>query len=102
MSNGNDLGILELLKTNASGADALTALAAKAPAHDPGEPPAAPETKINEVISRIMQLTGSDARRDSLKANVPAESVARTVAEASASATFGNAVRAPATESDVG
>ena len=104
MSNGNDLGILELLKTNGGGggADALTALAAKTPSHEPGEPPAAPETKINEVISRIMQLTGSDTRRDGLKANLPAESVARTVAEASASAALGNAAKTPATESDVG
>jgi hypothetical protein len=84
MSTGNDLGILELLKSNASGADALAALAAKQPAHEPGQAPASTETNINEVINRIMQLTGSEARRaDPLKASVPAESVARTVAEAS-------------------
>src|SRR4029079_8178940 len=101
MSAGNDVGILDLLKSNASGADALAALAAKKPAHDPGEPGAAPEAKINEVISRIMQLTGSDMRRDG-KPNVPAESVARTVAEASASAGVGSAAKAPAAESSGG
>src|SRR4051812_13099147 len=99
MATGNDLGILELLKNNASGADPLTALAAKTPSHDPGEPAAPPEAKINEVISRIMQLTGSDVRRDG-KSNVQAESVARTVAEASSSAALGAAAKKSATETD--
>ncbi len=95
MSTGNDLGILELLKNNATGADPLTALAAKTPSHDPGEPAPAAETKINEVINRIMQLTGSDAKRDA-KPNVQAESVARTVAEAANTALLGSPVKASA------
>src|SRR6476646_4293839 len=98
MATGNDLGILELLKNNASGADPLTALAAKTPAHDAGEPSGAPETKINEVINRIMQLTGSDVRRDGVKPNVQAESVARTVAEATSSAAMGAAAKATTAE----
>ncbi|MBW8884736.1 MAG: AAA family ATPase, partial [Planctomycetia bacterium] len=101
-SAGNDLGILELLKTNGSGPDALTALAAKTPAHDPGEPAAAPEKKINEVISRIMQLTGSDVRRDGQKQNIQSESVARTVAEASSTAGLGSGAKASSSETNAG
>src|SRR4051794_19909181 len=89
-TTGKDAGLLELLKSNASGADPLAALAAKTPSHDPAQAGGSPDAKLNEVISRIMQLTGSDVRRGELKSNVPAESVARTVAEASASATLGN------------
>src|SRR5947208_8404122 len=103
MTTGKDAGLLELLKTNASGADPLAALAAKTPAHDLGEPGGSPEAKLNEVIGRIMQLTGSDVRRSELKGNVPAESVARTVAEATTSATLGNSVsKSSATDRDAG
>ena len=37
MSKGNDLGLLDLLKGKGHGADALAALAAKAPAHEPAD-----------------------------------------------------------------
>src|SRR2546426_9710231 len=103
MGSVKDSGLLDLLKTKASGAGPLTALAAKTPAPAPGEPGGSPEAKLNEVISRIMQLTGSDVRRNELRANVPAESVARTVAEASSSAALGNgASKSAATVGDTG
>jgi DNA-binding PadR family transcriptional regulator len=62
MSKGNDFGLMELLKSKAGGAEALTALAAKTPAHDPADAPA-PDQKLNEVLNRIIQLTGADVRR---------------------------------------
>ena len=39
MGKGNDLGLLDLLKTKGKGAEALADLAAKAPAHEPGDGP---------------------------------------------------------------
>ena len=61
MSKGKDLGILELLKGNKNGGEALAVLAAKAPTHDPArEQPSAEvvdqDAKLNEVLSRIQQL----------------------------------------------
>jgi hypothetical protein len=86
-----DVGILELLK-NKTGADTLAALAAKPPTHEPLEASAAADTKLNEVLNRIIQLTGADVRRgDSAKA-MPAESVARAVAEATTAAGLGSSL----------
>src|SRR5205809_65948 len=64
MSKGNEAGLLELLKGKGNGANALAALAAKAPAHDPtdADTPAA-DKKLNDVLNRINQLTGADGRR---------------------------------------
>lgn len=71
MSKNSDLGLMELLKSKSGGAEALTALAAKAPAHDPDA--AAPtDQKLNEVLNRIIQLTGADVRRgDSVVGGMP-------------------------------
>jgi DNA-binding PadR family transcriptional regulator len=63
MSKGNDFGLLELLKSKGAGAEALTALAAKAPSHEAGEAGPAPDQKLNDVLNRIIQLTGTDVRR---------------------------------------
>jgi hypothetical protein len=65
MSKTSDLGLLELLKGKGNGPNALTALAAKAPAHDPaGEESASQrEAKLNEVLSRIQQLTGTETAK---------------------------------------
>ena len=64
MSKGSDSGLLELLKGKGNGANSLAALAAKAPTHDPAEAdPAVADNKLNEVLSRIVQLTGTEVRR---------------------------------------
>jgi DNA-binding PadR family transcriptional regulator len=63
MSKGSDFGLMELLKSKSAGAEALTALAAKAPAHDPADAAPAADQKLNEVLNRIIQLTGADVRR---------------------------------------
>ncbi|HMC12285.1 MAG TPA: AAA family ATPase, partial [Pirellulaceae bacterium] len=90
MSKGNDFGLLELLKNKGQGGEALTALAAKAPAHEPADGAAAPEAKLNEVLNRIIQLTGTDVRRGEEGAAGPSPaSIARTVAAAGASAVNG-------------
>src|SRR5688572_12647077 len=60
MSKGSDLGILDLFKSKNASGEALAALAAKAPAHEAGE---SADVKLNEVLNRIVQLTGSDVRR---------------------------------------
>src|SRR5262245_66630684 len=64
MSKGSDLGLLNLLKNKGNGADALRALAAKAPSHEPAADavPAA-DAKLAEVLDRITQLTTADVRR---------------------------------------
>src|SRR4051794_31807813 len=87
-----DLGILELLKSKSSGAVTLAALAAKTPAHEPPDAAASPDAKLNEVLNRIIQLTGSDVRRGEPAKNVPPESVARTVAEATSNAALGSPI----------
>src|SRR5262245_40511079 len=63
MSKGSDAGLLELLKGKGNGANALAALAAKPPAHDPAEAEAPADKKLDEVLNRINQLTGGDVRR---------------------------------------
>src|SRR5262245_43734337 len=64
MSKGNDLGLLDLLKNKGNGAEALAALAAKAPAHEAADGTApAVDAKLNDVLNRISQLTGADVRR---------------------------------------
>src|SRR4051794_28331969 len=77
MSKGNDLGLLDLLKNKGNGAEALAALAAKTPAHDPGDHPApAAEAKLNDVLNRISQLTGTDVRRGEATGLSPAQAAA--------------------------
>src|SRR5256885_8467 len=72
MGKGNDLGLLDLLKSKGGSADALTALAARTPAHEPADAPADREAKLNEVISRIQQLAGGEAAKtDSRAAKQP-------------------------------
>src|SRR5437764_136122 len=73
MGKGTDLGLLDLLKSKGGSADALTALAARTPAHEPADAPAADrEAKLNEVISRIQQLAGGEAgKTDSRAAKQP-------------------------------
>ena len=61
MSKGNDSGLLGLLKKDNKGGDPWAALAAKAPAHDGAEGDA-PDAKISEVLKRIGELTGNDAK----------------------------------------
>jgi DNA-binding PadR family transcriptional regulator len=64
MSKGSDLGLLNLLKSKGNGAEALTALAAKPPSHEPvAEAAPPPDAKLAEVLDRITQLTGADVRR---------------------------------------
>lgn len=62
MSKGTDSGLLEMLRNKGNGAEALAALAARAPAHEPNGEGSA-DTKLNEVLNRIIQLTGADVRR---------------------------------------
>src|SRR5437764_4061675 len=72
MGKGNDLGLLDLLKSKGGSADALTALAARTPAHEPADAPADREAKLNEVISRIQQLAGGEqGKTDSRAAKQP-------------------------------
>ena len=78
MSKGPESGLLEMLRNKGNGADALTALAARAPAHEPNSDGAA-DTKLNEVLNRIIQLTGTDVRRGEAAAAAQ-PSVARAVA----------------------
>lgn len=83
MSKGTDSGLLEMLRNKGNGADALAALAARAPAHEPnGE--GSPDAKLNEVLNRIIQLTGADVRRGEAGAAQP--SVAKAVAPVADSA----------------
>lgn len=90
--NKADLGILELLRQKGNGGgnsvEALATLAAKTPAHEPGDGAAASaDAKLNDVLNRIVQLTGSDVRRgEPGKANLPAESVARALTDGTSSA----------------
>src|SRR4029079_5353076 len=54
MGKGNDLGLLDLLKGKGNSAEALAALAAKAPTHEPNDgTPAATDAKLNDVLNRI-------------------------------------------------
>jgi DNA-binding PadR family transcriptional regulator len=77
MSKGSDLGLLDLLNVKGHGADALTALAAKAPAHEPvpqdDEDSVGREAKLNDVLQRINQLAGSDVRKADAAALRPAQ-----------------------------
>jgi DNA-binding PadR family transcriptional regulator len=84
MSKGTDPGLLEMLRNKGNGADALTALAARAPAHEPNSE-GSPDAKLNEVLNRIIQLTGSDVRRGEGNAAVQ-PAVNRSAATASGSA----------------
>jgi len=80
MSKGPDSGLLEMLRNKGGGAEALAALAARAPAHEPnGE--GSPDAKLNEVLNRIIQLTGSDVRRGE-QAAAAQPSLAKTVTAA--------------------
>jgi hypothetical protein len=63
MSKGSDAGLLELLKGKGNSANALAALAAKPPAHDPTDADAPADKKLDEVLNRINQLAGTDVRR---------------------------------------
>src|SRR5262249_52133437 len=54
--------LLELLRDKATGGDAAAALAARLPAHEPRDGNNVDST-LNEVLSRITQLTGKDVRR---------------------------------------
>src|SRR5262245_3538224 len=80
MSKGTDSGLLEMLRDKGNGADALAALAARAPAHEPNAE-GTPDAKLNDVLNRIIQLTGSDVRRGEA-AGAPQPSAARTAASA--------------------
>src|SRR5438874_1402670 len=62
MSTGADSVLLELLRDKSKGGDAAAALAARSPAHEPRNSNHADST-LNEVLSRITQLTGKDIRR---------------------------------------
>src|SRR5262245_21421994 len=62
MSTGADSVLLELLRDKDRGGDAAAALAARSPAHEPRDGQDADST-LNEVLSRITQLTGKDIRR---------------------------------------
>jgi hypothetical protein len=77
MSKGNESGLLDLLKGKGNGAEALTALVARTPSHEPVDP--APETKLNEVLDRIQQLTGADVRRGEGQPASAPETVAAAV-----------------------
>jgi predicted ATPase with chaperone activity len=69
MSKGNELGLLELLKSKGNSGEALAALAAKQPAHEQmQESPASREAKLNEVLNRINQLAGTDVRKGDVAA----------------------------------
>jgi predicted ATPase with chaperone activity len=87
MSKGNDLGLLDLLKKKGNTAEALAALAAKSPAHEPGDgnTPAA-EAKLNEVLSRINQLTGAELRRGEAAENEAAAASSPSAAASGAAA----------------
>jgi DNA-binding PadR family transcriptional regulator len=62
MSTGADSVLLELLRDKDKGGDAAAALAAQSPLHEPRDGDDADST-LNEVLSRINQLTGKDVRR---------------------------------------
>jgi predicted ATPase with chaperone activity len=82
MPTANEIGILDLLKGKGLGADALTALAAKAPTHNPVDE--SPDAKLNEVLQRIQQLAGTDIRK--AEAGGPSAGGSPVGASASASA----------------
>jgi hypothetical protein len=96
MSKGNESGLLDLLKGKGNGAEALTALVAKAPSHEPAD--AAPETKLNEVLDRIQQLTGADVRRADGQPAAAAPTVAAAVAATPAPTSAGAGHRTGADE----
>jgi DNA-binding PadR family transcriptional regulator len=90
MSNGKDLGLLELLTARRSGADALTALAAKAPAHDAiDDETTNRDARLNEVLNRINQLAGGDVRRPERASPTYANTVAAAKAVVATSQTPG-------------
>lgn len=82
MSKGTDSGLLEMLRSKGHSADALASLAARTPAHEPGDD-GSPDKKLNEVLNRIIQLTGTDVRRGESNAATQA-SLARVVSTATA------------------
>jgi hypothetical protein len=90
MGKGNDLRLLDLLKNPGQGADALAALAAKAPSHDAeGDAPGRADDKLNDVLRRINQLTGDPRKADAAPpraAAVAAPSAAGQPAPAAAAA----------------
>jgi hypothetical protein len=90
MSKGSDLGLLDLLKKKGNTAEALADLAAKAPAHEPGDgnTPAA-VAKLNEVLNRINQLTGAEVRREQAESAGAAGGADKSSAEASTGAHLG-------------
>jgi len=93
MSKGNDSGLLEMLRSKGGGADALAALAARPPSHEPHEE-GSPDAKLTEVLNRIIQLTGSDVRKNEAVA-APATSVARAPAGGTTSAAGGDSGMSP-------
>jgi DNA-binding PadR family transcriptional regulator len=103
MSKGSDLGLLDLLKSKGTGAEALAALAAKAPSHEPGEG-AAPsaDAKLNDVLNRISQLTGADMRKADAGAAASGQAVVRTATPAAVLAGAGSATSAPASQRSPG
>src|SRR5262249_23636655 len=63
MSTSNDSGLLELLRGKDTGANAVAALAARPPAHEPAAVVDSSDAALNEVLNRITQLTGANVRR---------------------------------------
>src|SRR5687768_12692232 len=64
MGKGNDLGLLELLKSGQKGGDQWSALTARTPDHDPADEAAGQrEAKLNDALRRINQLTTADGRK---------------------------------------
>lgn len=62
MSSDQDSSLMELLRGKGNGADAAAALAARPPTHEAAVDDSADST-LNEVLSRITQLTGTNIRR---------------------------------------
>src|SRR5687768_6794470 len=103
MPTSNDLGLLGLLAAKDNGAAVLTALAAKAPTHEPpNEESAAREARLNDALARINQLAGGggDGRKSNPSGPRPAQPSAAGAAPASVTSSAEPTTNAPAPEDE--
>jgi predicted ATPase with chaperone activity len=94
MSKSNEGALLELLKSQGQGAQAL---AAKKPAHEPGDEHATSDAKLNELLGRINRLAAGDPKAGEVSAPRAAGAMvpAKTPVEQAAAIAGGAAVTAP-------